>query len=147
MDPSFALHIYRVIDMPHMLWKGIWIYHHAVTTCQFQPRFGKSAEILGHCLVVYEALVHWLMLQTHVEWIPPLPQTYRRGLTSFICCGRGYGFIIMLLPPVVLSPDLGSRLKSWVTAWWYMKPLCIGRGSKPMWNGSHIHSRKHIQGI
>jgi hypothetical protein len=68
--------IYKAFDILHMLWMGIWIHHHAVTTYCYQPRFGKSAEILGHCLVVYEALVHWLMLQTHVEWIQPLLQTY-----------------------------------------------------------------------
>ena len=28
----------------------------------------------------------------------------------------------------------------------WMKPLCIGWGPKPMWNGSHIHS-KHIQDV
>ena len=52
----------------HMLWMGIWIHHHALSTDSCRSRFGKSAEILGHCLVVYEALVHWLRLQTHIEW-------------------------------------------------------------------------------
>jgi hypothetical protein len=32
--------------------------------------------VLGHCLVVYEAIVHWLRLQTHVEWIPALLYTF-----------------------------------------------------------------------
>ena len=148
-----------------MLWMGIWIHHHAVTTtlvgpdsksqlkswvtawCQMKPlcsgwgskhtwnasrlpsihikgvwqcsyavdgntsqslwgcnhacrsRFEKSVEILGHCLVQNEALMQWLRLQTHMECFPPPLHTYQTCLTTFICCGWGYGSVIILLSP------------------------------------------------
>jgi hypothetical protein len=30
------------------------------------------------------------------------------------------------IPTTLAGPDLGSRLKSWVTAWCCVKPLCSG---------------------
>jgi hypothetical protein len=41
--------------------------------------------------------------------------------------------------------DLASQLKSWITVGCQMIPACIGSGSKPTLNDSHIHS-KHVKG-
>ena len=60
--------------------------------------FGKNPQILGHCLVLNKASVHWLRLQIHMEWFPHLLHTYKRWLTTIICCGWGYGSIIVPLP-------------------------------------------------
>jgi hypothetical protein len=61
--------IYNVFDNHHMLWMGIWIHHHAITISQASQKLGtKSAEIPGHSLVMNEAFVQWLRLQTHLEW-------------------------------------------------------------------------------
>ena len=73
-------------------------------------RFGKSAEILCHWLVLNDALVQWLMLLTNIEWCPHPLQTYESYLTTFICCGRGYGSIIMPLP-------LHLSVKIWEISW------------------------------
>ena len=83
--------------IPSIHIQGVWQLSYAVDgdmdpssshshhTCR--PRFGKSAEILGHCLELNEAFVQWLRLQTHMEWFPHPLHTYTRRLTSFICSG------------------------------------------------------------
>jgi hypothetical protein len=73
---------------------------HCSHTCS--SRFCRSAEILSHCLAPNEAIVYWLRPQTHMEWSSHPPQTYTRGLPSIICCGWGYGSIIMSLQPHML---------------------------------------------
>ena len=51
-----------VFDNLHMLWMGMWIYHHAITTKCIGPRYRKSAEILHHCLTANDTVVQWLRL-------------------------------------------------------------------------------------
>ena len=70
--------IWKMFGTIHMLWMGIWIHHHAIFTLLVvsRPRFGESEKVLGHCLAQYEALLPWLRLQTHMEWLPHLPQAY-----------------------------------------------------------------------
>ena len=42
----------------------------------------------------------------------------------------------------LVSIDLGSQMKSWVTAGCQTMPWSTGWGSKPTWNGSHILSKQ-----
>jgi hypothetical protein len=93
-------HMKGVFDNLHMLWMGIWMCLHAIANCHHTgwSRFGKSAEILGHCLVLNEAFEQWLGLQTHMVWFSHPLHTYPRRLKTFICCGWGYGCVIMPLP-------------------------------------------------
>ncbi len=37
MVPTSTLSMYKVFDNVHMLWMGIWIQHHAVTTAVIGP--------------------------------------------------------------------------------------------------------------
>ena len=59
----------------------------------WQPRFGKSAKILGHCWLTNHTFTQTMRLETHPEWITHLWHTYTRRLTTFICNGWAYGFI------------------------------------------------------
>ena len=115
-------------------------YHH---TCEL--RFGESATILGHHWAQKEVIVHWLRLQTLVEWFPHPLHTYAMCMTTFICNGWRYGSVIMPLPPHLLVQicKIGWKPWLWMHTEWY--PLCGVWASKPIWHGSHIHS-KHIQG-
>ena len=45
LDPTSMSYIYKMFDNLHMHLMGGWIHHHSIVT----PRFGKLAEILGHC--------------------------------------------------------------------------------------------------
>ena len=100
----------------------------------------------SHCLAPNEALEQWLRLQTHMECFPPPLHTYQRCFTTFICRGWGYGCIIMPFPPHMLVKIWKVRSNPEVTTWRQMKYLRSGWGSKPTWNGSHIHSRQHMKG-
>ena len=44
LRPTSALYIYKVIDNLHMLWMGIWIHHHAITTTVVGPDFGSIVK-------------------------------------------------------------------------------------------------------
>ena len=43
--------------------------------------------------------LQWLWLSSHMGWFPHPLKACKRWLTSFVCCGWGYGAPIMLLPP------------------------------------------------
>ncbi len=40
MIPTSPSSMYKVFDIIHMLWTGIWIDHHAVTTALVGPDLG-----------------------------------------------------------------------------------------------------------
>ena len=82
----------------------------------------------------------WMRPKTHLEWFPHPLHTYTRCLRPFICYGWADGSTITPLPPYLSAQNLGSRLISWVTAMLQMMQGWIGWGSRPTWNGSHIHS-------
>jgi hypothetical protein len=65
------------------------------------PQFSEVCLNLGLLMSVKWALMHWLRLQTHMEWFPHPTHTYARWLTTFICNGWGYGLIILPLPPLM----------------------------------------------
>jgi len=85
---------WNVSHLPSNDMKGVWQPSYAVdgdmgqSSCWYHrsccSRFWKSAHILGHCLKLNEATVHWLRLQTHMEWFPPPLQWYERCLTTFM---------------------------------------------------------------
>jgi hypothetical protein len=64
MVPTSTSSIYKVIDNIHMLWMGIWIHHHAVTTALVdpEPELGIQAIILGHRWALNDTIVQWLRL-------------------------------------------------------------------------------------
>ena len=88
----------------------------------------------------------WMRPKTHLKWFLHPLHTYTRCLRPFICCGWADGSTITPLPPYLSTQNLGSWLISWVTGMLQMMQGWIGWGSRPTWNGSHIHSI-HIQGI
>jgi hypothetical protein len=48
-----------------------------------QPRFGKSAKILGHCCAKKHTITQAMRLETHPGWITHPCHTYTRCLTTF----------------------------------------------------------------
>ena len=78
------------------------MHHHAVPTIPVGQDLESQLKSRGHCLAPNEVLVQWLRLQTHMDWFPHPLQTYESCLTTFICCGREYGSITMLLLPHLL---------------------------------------------
>ena len=104
--PTSTPNIYKVIPNLHMLWMGVWRSLHAITTYYHTcwPRFGKSAEICVACIVhTNDAMVQWLRLLPHMEWLPHPLQIYTKWLTTFICCGWEYGGVIIPLLPNLLA--------------------------------------------
>ena len=55
VDPTFMSYICKIFDNLHMQWMGIWIHHCSI----FTIRFGKLAEILGHCWSTAVPLHTW----------------------------------------------------------------------------------------
>jgi hypothetical protein len=98
MIPTASPNIWKVIINLHMLWMGIWIHHHAITSTPVNWDLGRKRSNPWSCLALNEAIVHWLRLQIYMEWFPHLLHTYERWLTTIICCGWGYRPIIMPLP-------------------------------------------------
>ena len=70
---------------------------------RWQPRFGKSAKILGHCWAKNRTITQAMRLETHPEWITHPCHTYTRCLTTFICNGWAYGSITTSLSWQVLA--------------------------------------------
>ncbi len=114
-----------VIDKLYMLWMGIWIRLHAVTTTLISPnpRCGKwevhwnlwyLLNTKWYCQEMVEAL-------NHMEWFLLSLQTYKRWLTTFICFWWGYGSVFMPLPSFLLVV-LWGRCMSWVAIW---KATCV----------------------
>jgi ABC-type lipopolysaccharide export system ATPase subunit len=44
MDPASTPNVKKVIDNLHMLWMGIWIHHHAITTTLAGPDLGSRLK-------------------------------------------------------------------------------------------------------
>jgi hypothetical protein len=102
MAPKSTSSIYKVFDNVHMLWMGIWIHHHAVTTAQTILSVGEWNQTILSVGEWLGTIVQWLRLKTHLEWFPHPPQAYTRCLKTFICCGWAYGSITTPLPPHLL---------------------------------------------
>ena len=98
LQPLQTYERWKVIINLHMLWMGIWIHHHAITSTPVNWDLGRKRSNPWSCLALNEAIVHWLRLQIYMEWFPHLLHTYERWLTTIICCGWGYRPIIMPLP-------------------------------------------------
>ncbi len=135
---------WKVIVKKYMLRMGIWNSHLAVTTTLVGPNLEKGKRwnqlsLLGakwyhHALV--EALnPHGMVListsnkrkviyNLHMLWM---------GIWSPHCA---------VTTIILVGLDFESQLKSIITAGCRMIPSYIGRGSKPIWNGSHIHSKQ-----
>ncbi len=65
-----TLSMYKVFDNVHMLWMGIWIYHHAITTAVVGQDLGgrlKSYVTAGLLVIPF---VRWLKLEIQLEWFP-----------------------------------------------------------------------------
>ncbi len=70
MVPISTKSMYKVFDNVHMLWMGIWIHHHAITTAVVGPDMGgrlKSNVTAGLLVIPF---VRWLKLETHLKWFP-----------------------------------------------------------------------------
>jgi hypothetical protein len=72
MVPTSTLSMYKVFDNVHMLWMGIWIHHHAITTAVVGPDLGRrlKSDVTAGLLVI--PFLQWLKLKTHLEWFPHL---------------------------------------------------------------------------
>jgi hypothetical protein len=73
--------IYKVFDNFHMLWMGIWIHHHAITTAQTILSVGEWNQTILSVGEWLETIVQWLRLKTHLEWFQHPPQL-RHHLSS-----------------------------------------------------------------
>ncbi len=76
-----------------------------------------------------------------MEWFPHPLKAYKRWLINFPCCGWGYGSVFMPLPPHLLVVIRKVRLV--FGHCWVQNDTAVhcGWGSKPTWNGPHIHSK------
>ena len=135
----------------HMLWMGIWIGQHDILQPHLLVKVEKVNLLLNNWYETKGGIVHWLGLQTNMEWVPYPVHINKRCLTTFICCGWGYRVLIMPLLPhfTLVCLILGSQLKTLVTAWCWMKLFYIagwGWDCKPTWNDFYIHF-KNANGI
>jgi hypothetical protein len=48
MVPISTPNIYKVIDNLHMLWMGIWVHHHAITTTLVDPDLENRMKMDAH---------------------------------------------------------------------------------------------------
>ena len=55
MPPTSTPNIYKVIDNLHMLWMGVWIRHHAVTTKLVGPDLGSQLNCVT-CVPTNDAM-------------------------------------------------------------------------------------------
>ena len=76
--------------------------------------------------------MQWLRLVPIMEWLPHSLQTYGRCLTTFICCGMMGIWIYHYHHANITTcvhPNLGSQLKSCITAGIQRMSLCSDWGS------------------
>ena len=92
LDPTSMSYIYKMFDNLHMHLMGGWIHHHSIVT----TRFGKLAEILGHCRATNCTITQMMRLYKSPKWIPHSCHTYTRCLSIFVCNGWAYRSIITL---------------------------------------------------
>jgi hypothetical protein len=71
---TFTPNICNVFDNLHMMWMGIWIPHHAITTtCTGPDAVGSQLKahtrILHHCWASNDVIVQWLRLVPIMEMV------------------------------------------------------------------------------
>jgi hypothetical protein len=62
MVPTSTSNIYKVIGNIHILWMGIWIHHHAITTTVVGPDLGIQVIILDGWWALNDTIMQWLRL-------------------------------------------------------------------------------------
>ncbi len=62
MAPTSTLSMHNVFDNVHMLWMGIWIHHHAITTAVVGPDLGGRLKTEVHAGLLVIPFVWWLRL-------------------------------------------------------------------------------------
>ena len=87
--------IYKVLDNLHMQWMGTWNEHYSGYHCRFLPRFGSAEEIPDHFWATKRTIMQAMRLLTCPKWIIHPWQTYARWLSTFICNGWAYRFIML----------------------------------------------------
>jgi hypothetical protein len=138
--------IYTVVETIHMLWMGRYIHRHATSTIHAGHEIAEVGKSLGHPWATNNVMAHSLRHQIYIEWFPHPLESYTHWLRTFICCGWADIYTAMPLPPYILALNLLISANPWVTDGLQITSWRIPWGTRPTWNGSHIHL-KHIQGI
>ena len=90
-----VIYIYKVFDNLYMLWMCIWMCPHHLTAAHADQACGILLQIW--------ASLSWYVMVKWGDW--GCWHIYKRCLTTFICCGCGYGCV-----PTTLRPLMPTKL-------------------------------------
>ncbi len=86
-----------------MIWMWIWMSHYHVTAAYVGQVLGRLSMDHLRSKAVKEL---WSRLYTHPRWLPHQWQTQIWCVTTFICFGYAYGWVITTLPLLSSSGKL-----------------------------------------
>ncbi len=125
-------HIYNMFEHFDMLSIGIQQQPYTV----LPTILGSDFEVLGHLWSQHDVIMSLLRLTATSNWFPHLHYTYRKSLSTLICCALAYSKSLTQIYPSNLAHILRFFC---VTCGVKMMSLCLGWGCQPPQTASHIH--------